>query len=123
MGWRSTPTAVPSPRPARRTIRLWDPSRGRRFGVLAKHSGDVLGVAFGGVGKVRLASVGRDAKVRLWDPEEGQEVLTLLGHKGEVFGLAFSADGRRLATSDADRRASVWEAGENPDIRREGDGR
>jgi WD40 repeat protein/serine/threonine protein kinase len=108
-------------------IKLWDTADGRPLRTLSKHTRSVRlpkhtrsvwGLAFGGGGEPRLASVGRDASVRIWDPLSGQEVLTLLGHSGDVVGLAFTTDGGRLVSADTGGTVRVWEAGVNPFIDR-----
>ncbi|MFE7274204.1 hypothetical protein [Streptomyces sp. NPDC057623] len=80
---------------------VWDVSRGRRSGVLAKPAGSLLAVRpdgrllAGDNRAVRLPS-GRPTELGP-DPDDG------------TTALAFTADGTRLAAGDRTRRVTVWD--------------
>src|SRR5262249_51499414 len=52
---------------------------------------------------------GKASDVKLWDVLNGTERFTLKGHKAMVMSVAFSADGRLLASGDADGVIKIWE--------------
>ena len=47
--------------------------------------------------------------VEIRDSESGRVLHSLIGHTAIVSGAAFSPDGRRLATSSADRTIKLWD--------------
>jgi WD40 repeat protein len=80
--------------------------------VLDDQMGEVSGVcAFSINGRVRLATVGKDATVRVWDPATGQPLSALPGHTDWVRGVcSFTLDGQvALATTGNDGTVRIWD--------------
>ena len=102
-----------------RMIHLVDLMSGRSL-TLRGHTAAVRGVAFSPDCQ-RLASVsgGHNSaaryltgEVKLWDVVTGQEILTVRHRSAFANDIAYSPDGLRLATADADRRITLWDAAE-----------
>jgi hypothetical protein len=89
------------------SVRLWDPSDGRRLRSLSAHAGGVTSLAYRPDGRL-LASSGRDRAVRLWDTVTGEHVRTLDGHLSVVRRVAWSPDGLRVATAAGTDGAWLW---------------
>ncbi|MGE3808454.1 MAG: protein kinase, partial [Gemmataceae bacterium] len=51
-----------------------------------------------------------DGTVRLWDTATGMERRQFKAHGSRVLSVSLSADGRRLATSSADKAMKLWDA-------------
>ena len=77
------------------TVRLWDPTTGRRLHTFQTRS-YVHSVAFSPDGHVL---VGAGQKAVLWDPATGQLLNTLTGHTDWIDSVAFSPDGHLLASA------------------------
>jgi WD40 repeat protein len=88
------------------TVRLHN-AENNKFGPVLPHAEPVHGLAAGGPGRRRLATVG-DGPVRVWE-DFRTEILTLRGHVGPVNAAAFTPDGRRLVTGGDDGTARVWD--------------
>ena len=74
------------------TVRLWDPTTGRRLQTLESHTGGVNTIAFSKDGKtLASATIGT---VRLWGLTTRQRLQTLEGYTGWVIAIAFSKMGR-----------------------------
>jgi WD40 repeat protein/serine/threonine protein kinase len=68
----------------------------------------VNSVAFSPDGAQLASASGNDVKV--WDARTGRLLRSFQGHSGRVYGVAFSADGRRIASTSADKTLKVWDA-------------
>jgi WD40 repeat protein len=88
-----------APRPV---VRLWD--LGTEAATdLPGHTGHVHGLAFSPAAPL-LATASEDGTVRLWDLGAGQAAARTIGpgpFGGPVRAVAFTADGRYLATANA----------------------
>jgi WD40 repeat protein/tRNA A-37 threonylcarbamoyl transferase component Bud32 len=76
---------------------------------LSGHTGQVLGLAFRGDGRV-LASSGRDGTIRLWDVGTGALTQTIVAHQGRVSDVAWTIDDTALVSaSGSDRLVKRWD--------------
>jgi WD40 repeat protein/serine/threonine protein kinase len=97
------------------SVKVWDvhaaPKPLTLPGVAAS---SVVSAAFSPDGK-RLATGGKGGlgsgpgMLKVWDAQTGQEIITLKGHTADVTTVAYSSDGKRLASSSADRSVKVWD--------------
>lgn len=91
-----------------RSAKLWDRSGDipRVLRVLRGHTGDVYRLAYAPGGD-RIATASFDRTVKLWDTASGALLGTLEGRGDQLRDLAFSADGKWLATANADGNARL----------------
>lgn len=75
-------------------------------GIVGRHDGSVLGLAFSPDGRW-LATAGRDSTVAIWDIPT-RELVHRFEHPNQVNAVAFSPDGRWLATAGDDHQARIW---------------
>jgi WD40 repeat protein len=97
------------------TIKLWDPSSGRRLSGWKAHTATVASLAFSPDGR-RLASAsldsgkpGHGANVLIWDTATHELLATLNGHNAAVRSVAYSPDGRFLVTAGDDLSVRLWD--------------
>lgn len=96
------------------TIKLWDVAENNVKAVFAPQPLPVTSVKFSPDGALLASATGDwqtpaiPGELRLWDPVSGAHLASLDGHTGEIKRLAFDRDGRRLASSSADRTVIVW---------------
>ena len=90
------------------TFKVWDVSRQREIESFQHITGNsisqIKAVTFSPNGQ-RLATAG--VHVKLWDTRNWEEITTLR-HDEWVWAVAFSADGKLLATGDANGQVNVW---------------
>ena len=86
--------------------RIWDAATGKVRHVLARHDGEVWGVAFSSPDDRIIATGHGSGVINLWDATTGQHRKTLTGHGEGVTCVAFSPDGSRLASSATIPRGS-----------------
>lgn len=104
------------------TVRIWDAIWGTFHRQLTGHKlhGEVRSLAWSPDGR-RLATassslalyrplITADFAVRLWDVDTGNELLALAGNTDCIYALAFSADGRFLASANADSVVKLFPA-------------
>jgi WD40 repeat protein len=120
------------------SVKLWDAEVGKELCALAGHDGGVTRLAFSPDGRY-LATGSLDAPgrisskltVKVWGPATGQALDTRtrwVGGKpkldfppvrsshGTIYGLAFHDGGLRVAASEDQRTAEVWEATAEDDV-------
>ena len=86
------------------------------FGILASHTNNITGVAFGPQGQT-LVSTGEDGKLKIWDTERRHLQDTRAGHTWGILATAFSPDGRFIASGGYDCRIRLWDAQKRSDLR------
>ena len=59
----------------------------------------------------QIVSASKDQTVRFWDLE-GNELFRFSPHEARIYSAKFSPDGSLLVTAGGDKRAKVWEVGE-----------
>ncbi|MEL6297440.1 MAG: hypothetical protein AAFQ45_02620 [Pseudomonadota bacterium] len=79
---------------------VWDVANRWVIAHLNRHYGPVYRAKFIDGGR-HVISAGLDLALRIWETETGSEIKLLPGGGGEIMRLALSADGRRVATGDA----------------------
>ena len=91
------------------TVALWNADSGEKVGVLAEHSGWVLGSSFSATGSY-LASASWDKTVRIWDPGSETLINTLIGHSAGVWSVDFHPRSATLCSSSEDGTIKIWDA-------------
>jgi RNA polymerase sigma factor (sigma-70 family) len=102
-------------REARRSMRVWDVTTGKRLPHLERpHIPDC--VLFSADGRT-MVTAERGRAIHLWETATGKQRGTLHGHvSGGVGALALSADGRILVSGGYDSQVLVWDlTGRMPD--------
>jgi WD40 repeat protein len=89
------------------TIRLWNPSNGKRRAVLVGHTDWVMHCTFSADDKTILSS-SADQSVRLWDVATRQPLHVLRGHRDTVNQCMFLKSGRILSCG-ADTKVIYWQ--------------
>ena len=105
-----------------KTVQVWRVNSTTPTNTFKGHTEKINALAWSPDGR-RIASGGVDKKVLVW--EAGKEYrsgllsylipssrnqLTYSGHTGIITSLAWSRDGRRIASTSADRTVQVWDA-------------
>jgi WD40 repeat protein len=91
-------------------LRLWDAkARSEVTNLLAaRHSTDILGVAFSPDSHTLAYNENDFGAILLWDTANRSLIGRLTGHQSAVTALAFSPDGQTLASGSDDRTARLW---------------
>lgn len=92
-------------------IRLWDTATWREISPRPCQDGVILFLAFTPDGH-RLASLSNfDPAIHVWDVSSGKSLAGLQagGHFRDLHTAAMSADGKRLASGDANGKVRVWD--------------
>jgi WD40 repeat protein len=92
------------------TIRIWDPTSGRKLGGWYAGVGTTAALAFSPDGRI-LASAHLEMQdnVRLWDVVTGNRLVTLSGHTNRARTVAFQPNGELLASAGSDRTIRLWD--------------
>jgi len=90
------------------TVRLWDTSTGKQYGVLGGHTEEVNLVVFSPNGKL-VASASKDDTVRLWDTSTGKQCGVLEGYTEKVISAVFSPDGKLVTSASDDTTVRLWD--------------
>ncbi|WP_158264871.1 SHD1 domain-containing protein [Blastopirellula marina] len=93
---------------ADRSVRVWNPDSGAIIASLLDQPQGMNCVTFSPGGEY-FATGGNDGRVILWDAKSLRPLRQWTDLKGVVTDLAFSSDAKRLAASDKDGAACVWE--------------
>jgi len=99
-----------------RTIRVWDPRRGRQACCLEGHEQAVMSVSAHAVSR-QVVSGGRDNTVRLWDIETGREVWRSDRLPTAVKCVAFSPTGEYAVSGSLSGAVRLWHLQEKVDQR------
>lgn len=97
-----------------RTLKLWDVNTGKRLDTLTQSTRELYTLCWSLDG-ARLYAGGIDNRIRMWQvsPQATETTNPLLesrfAHEGPIMSLAMSPDGKRLASSAADRSIKLWD--------------
>ena len=96
---------------ADRTVKLWDPSSGKRLYTLSESTEVVYTLDWHPDGK-RVAAAGVDKSLRLWEvnAESGKLVQSAFAHTQPVTKIAYSKDGKFLYSISEGKNLKKWEA-------------
>lgn len=100
-----------------KTIKLWNPTDGRRLSTLQGHAGNVTSLAFSPDGKL-LASGSEDKTLKLWTMPDGKVWRTISGFTDSMFGAIFDPTGTRLAAGSGDGAIRLWDAADGRELLR-----
>jgi WD40 repeat protein len=95
-----------------RRLLIWNAESGKVEVTINVQAEGVQAVAFSPDGKRGIIAPASVVPVRIWDAHNGRPVVTLETDR-EVWGItgaAFSPDGKQIATSNAGRTGSIWDA-------------
>ena len=104
-------------------IRIWDIKHVERSQTLRDEQSTVRSLLFAPGTPRRLVSAGDDGSVKIWILEAElsaapiQKVQALRAHQGGVISLAVSADGRQLASADANGLIALWDVATDRPLR------
>ena len=106
-----------------KVVLVWEVATGRILFTFNKHSYDVTTLAWSPTG-TSIASGSDDCTIQIWEPlKDGRtnfftslfapqrRIYTYSRHGHKVTTVAWSPDGRRIASTSADRTMQVWDAG------------
>lgn len=97
-----------------RTLKLWDVATGKRLDTLTQSTRELYTLCWSLDG-TRLYAGGIDNRIRMWrvSPQATETTNPLLesrfAHEGSILSVAMSPDGKRLASSAADRSVKLWD--------------
>ena len=98
---------------ADRTVKLWDPSSGKRLYTLSESTEVVYAIAWHPDGK-RLAAAGVDKSLRVWEvnAESGKLVQSAFAHTQPVTKIAYSkeGEGKFLYSISEGKNLKKWDA-------------
>jgi WD40 repeat protein/tRNA A-37 threonylcarbamoyl transferase component Bud32 len=106
-----------------KVVLVWEVATGRILFTFNKHSYDVTTLAWSPSG-TSIASGSDDCTIQVWEPlKDGytnfftslfapqRRIYTYSRHHHKVTAVAWSPDGRRIASTSADRTMQVWDVG------------
>jgi len=94
-------------------VKLWLTKTGQRLDTFGQPTGEQFVTAFTPDSQYVMAA-GADKQIRLWQwisktkPQINPLTLVRFAHEDEITALAISADGKRVASTSADRTVKVW---------------
>jgi WD40 repeat protein len=116
---------------ADRTVRLWRSDASPEYQLLGEAFMNAVAVAVSPdgrrgasaswhLGQVSASESITEGEVLLWDLAggPGQVPLKLHGHEGDLTGVTFAPDGKELATSGQDGKATLWDPRDGTQRRR-----
>jgi WD40 repeat protein/uncharacterized caspase-like protein len=94
-----------------KSVKLWDVATGKALSTLP---GEASELVFSDVRNT--LAVCNLTEIKLWDISSGQELRTWEGARQGIEALAFSADGRFLASGNADHTVTLWDPSRGQEI-------
>jgi mitogen-activated protein kinase organizer 1 len=91
-----------------RTVRLWNPAKGREIRAYAGHGYEVRDAA-AAADSAAFASCGGDRAVLLWDVSTGAVTRRLRGHDGPCNAVAYAPNQAVVVSGGYDRAVRVWD--------------
>ena len=94
-------------------VKLWLTKTGQRLDTFGQPTGEQFVSTFSPDSQYVVAA-GADKQIRLWQwisktkPQINPLILVRFAHEDEITALAISADGKRVASTSADRTVKVW---------------
>ena len=94
-------------------VKLWLTKTGQRLDTFGQPTGEQFVSTFSPDSQYVVAA-GADKQIRLWQwisktrPQINPLTLVRFAHEDEITALAISADGKRVASTSADRTVKVW---------------
>ncbi len=94
-----------------RTVKIWDPTTGKRLYTLSEATAEVYAVAFSPDGS-HLATGGVDKTLRVYavSRKEGKLHKSAFAHDGAVLRILCTRDGAGIYTAGEDRAVKRWDA-------------
>eukprot|EP00884_Botryococcus_braunii_P006060 jgi/Botrbrau1/15455/Bobra.43_2s0079.1 len=91
-----------------RSIKLWNPHKGRLIKTYTGHAYDVRDAAIS-ANNSQFASCGGDRQVFLWDVGTGRTIRKFAGHDGVINALAYGPGDETLVSAGYDQAIRVWD--------------
>ncbi|KAL6129956.1 hypothetical protein ACLB2K_068338 [Fragaria x ananassa] len=90
-----------------RSVRIWNGTTGKFFGVLRGHVGPVYQISWSADSRL-LLSGSKDSTLKVWDIRTMKLKQDLPGHADEVYAVDWSPDGEKVASGGKDRVLKLW---------------